>query len=172
MDNISEQIVSKSRTNSDRLKAVLIILGMAVVSAVLLFLSFITGFLVLVLIAGAAVVCGIYLLTGLDIEYEYIITNNEMDIDKIIGRRKRKRMITVDLSVAEEFCGYPTENEQKADVTVYATTGLEKDAHYLLVTHKDYGKVGVIFNPDQRTREALLREFPNTLRARLNENVK
>lgn len=172
MDNICEQIVSKSRTSSDRIKAVLIIAGMAVISAALLFLAFVTGFLVLALIAAAAVFGGIYLLSGMEIEYEYIITNNEMDIDKIIGRRKRKRMITVDLSRTEEFCCYPPEAELDADATVHATTGLEKDARYLFVNHKDYGKVGVIFNPNQRTREAIARELPNAVRARLNDDVK
>lgn len=172
MDNICEQLVVKSRTSSDRAKAVLIILGMAVLAAALLFLAFITGFLVFLLIAGAAVFGGIYLLNGMDIEYEYIITNNELDIDKIIGRRKRKRMITVDLSRTEDFCRYPMPEEPDADATVHATTGLEEDARYLFAVHKDYGKVGVIFNPNKITREAIVREFPNALRARLDEDVK
>lgn len=172
MDNICEQLVEKSRTGSDKAKAVLIILGMALVAAVLLFLAFITGFLVFLLLAGAAVAGGIYLLNGMEIEYEYIITNNELDIDKIIGRRKRKRMITVDLSRAEDFFRYPMQEEPDTDATVYASSGLEKDARYLFVVHKDYGKVGVIFNPNKITREAIVREFPNALRSRLNDNVK
>lgn len=172
MDNICEQIVAKTRTGGDRAKAALIILGMALLAAILLFLAFITGFLVLALIAAAGVAGGIYLLTSLEVEYEYIITNNEMDIDKIIGRRKRKRMITVDLSRTEEFCVFKTETDFDTDTTVYATSGLEKDARFLVVNHKDYGKVGVIFNPNQRTREAILREFPHALRARIEENEK
>ena len=171
MDNICEQLVVKARTGSDRAKAVLIILGMAVLAAALLFLSLILNFYIL-LLAIAVVVGGIYLLNGLSVEYEYIITNNELDIDKIIGRRKRKRMITVDLSRAENFCCYPMQEEPDADATVHATTGLEKDARYLFAAHKDYGKVGVIFNPNKITREAIVREFPNALRARLDENVK
>lgn len=171
MDNICEQIVVKSRTGSDRIKAVLIILGMAVLSAALLFLAFITGFLVFLLVAIAGVVGGIYLLNGIEVEYEYIVTNNELDIDKIIGRRSRKRMITVDLSQAEDLCVYNAENEPEADATVFATTGLEKDAYYLFVQHSDYGKVGIIFNPNARTREAMIREFPYALRTRLSENI-
>ncbi len=172
MDNICEQLVVKARTVSDRIKAVLIIVGLAVVSAGLLFLALATGFLAFLLIAGAAVVGGVYLLSGLDVEYEYIITNNELDIDKIIGRRKRKRMITVDLSCTEDFCVYPLKSEPEVDATVHASTGLEKDARYLYVNHKDYGKVGVIFNPNKKIREAIVREFPSPLRAKLEEDVK
>ena len=170
MDNICEQIVVKSRTSSDRIKVVLIILGMALLSAVLLFLAFITGFLVFLLVAIAGVVGGIYLLNGIEVEYEYIITNNELDIDKIIGRRTRKRMITVDLSKAEDLCVYNAENEPEADATVFATTGLEKDAYYLFVQHSDYGKVGIIFNPNARTREAMIREFPYALKTKLEKS--
>lgn len=171
MDNICEQIVSKSRTASDKGKAVLIIIGMALISSVVLFFA-IFAFPLLAILAVGTVIGGIYLLNGLEVEYEYIITNNEMDIDKIIGRSKRKRMITVDLSRAEEFCVYSPNLNFDADATVHATTGLEKDARYLFVNHKDYGKVGVIFNPNQRTREAILRELPHALRARIDENVK
>ncbi len=170
MDNICEQIVVKSRTGSDRIKAVLVIMGMAVLSAVLLFLAFITGFLVFLLIAIVGVVGGVYLLNGIEVEYEYIVTNNELDIDKIIGRRTRKRMITVDLSKAEDLCVYNAENEPEADATVFATTGLEKDAYYLFVQHSDYGKVGIIFNPNSRTREAMIREFPYALKTRLQKS--
>ncbi len=171
MDNICEQIVLKSRTSGDRTKAVLIILGMAVLSAVLLFLAFITGFLVFLLVAIAGVVGGIYLLNGIEVEYEYIVTNNELDIDKIVGRRTRKRMITVDLSKAEDLCVYSAENEPESDTTVFATTGLEKDAYYLFVQHSDYGKVGIIFNPNSRTREAMIREFPYALRTKLSATI-
>ena len=90
-----------------------------------------------------------------------------MDIDKIIGRRKRKRMITVDFQRAEDFAPYTSDNDVKADATVHAYTGSEKDAYYLVVTHNDYGKVKVIFNPNEKMREAIKSELPNTLKLKL-----
>lgn len=38
---------------------------------------------------------GYILITNMSVEYEYIVTNGEMDIDKIIAKRRRKRLITV-----------------------------------------------------------------------------
>ena len=105
------------------------------------------------------------------VEYEYIVTNNELDIDKISGKRKRTRMITVDLSQSEDFYAYH-DKDGAYDTTVYATNGLETDAYCLIVHHSDYGKVNIIFNPNECTREAIAREFPITLRSRLNQNVK
>lgn len=170
MDNVSEQLVVRARTSSDTAKALAIIIGMALVVAVCVFFA-LQGLFILLIAALGAVLGGFWLLKGLNVEYEYIVTNNELDIDKIVGKRKRTRMITVDLSKAEDFCAYSDENGEY-DTTVYATSGLETDAHCLIVNHSDYGKVNIIFNPNETTREAIAQEFPNLLRARLNQDVK
>lgn len=170
MDNCTEQLVVKRRSNSDNAKAMGIIAGMALIAAVCLFFAF-QGLIILLLVAAGALFGGFWLLKGIGIEYEYIVTNNELDIDKISGKRKRTRMITVDLSQSEDFYAYH-DKDGVYDTTVYATNGLETDAYCLIVHHSDYGKVNIIFNPNECTREAIAREFPITLRSRLNQNAK
>ena len=172
MDNICEQIVQKARTSGDKAKiAAILILG-ALLAAAVVFLALISGLWFFILFAIGIMGLGVWLAGNMNVEYEYILTNNEMDIDKVIGRRKRKRMITLDLSNAEEFAAYPSENDIKADVTVHASSGLEKDAHYLVVNHSSYGKVNLIFNPNEKIREAIMQEIPNTLRIKIVHNVK
>ena len=161
MDNIAEQLVQKKKTGADTAKKVLISVGALIIASFFMYLAMMGIFAVGVL-AGA-----IWLLGSFGIEYEYIITNNEMDIDKIIGRRKRKRMITVDFKRAEDFGRYTPDNEAQADATVHAYTGVDKDAYYLVVTHNDYGRVKIIFNPNERLRESIMQEIPNTLRIKL-----
>ena len=172
MDNYCEQIVEKRKTSADYVKIVLIILALVLGAAAFMFASIYFGFTFLVIFSVGLLALGGWLVSGMNIEYEYIITNNEMDIDKIIGRRKRKRMITIDLSKASDFGGYPPEEDIDADTTVHATTGFEKNAHYLLVEHNDYGKVKVIFNPNEKTREAIAHELPKALSAKLKHNGK
>lgn len=167
MDNIAEQLVEKRRTSADLIKKVLISVAALIVASFLMFIAIISGFYVTVIFAVGALAGAIWLLGNFNVEYEYIITNNEMDIDKIIGRRKRKRMITVDFQRAEDFAPYTSDNDVKADATVHAYTGSEKDAYYLVVTHNDYGKVKVIFNPNEKMREAIKSELPNTLKLKL-----
>lgn len=172
MDNFCEQIVEKKKTSADIVKMVLISLALILGASVCMFAAILTGFMVMVLFAVGLLALGVWLVSGMNIEYEYIITNNEMDIDKIIGRRKRKRMITVELNKADDFGSYPPTGEIDADTTVHATTGLEKNAHYLLVQHNDYGKVKVIFNPNEKMREAIAQELPKALSAKLKHNGK
>ena len=170
MDNFCEQIIKKERTGGDTAKYVIIIVLMVLVIGVCIFFS-LQGLYILLMLAFSAGWGGVWLLKGISVEYEYIITNNEMDIDKITGRRKRTRMITVDLSKAEDFYTFSEQNV-KFDTTVYASSGLETDAYCLIVLHSDYGKVRIIFNPDERTREAIVQEFPFTLRTRMNNDAK
>lgn len=171
MDNIAEQIVEKRRTGADTAKKILISAAALVIASFCMYLA-IMGILTMVIFAVLALGGGVWLLGNFNTEYEYIITNNEMDIDKIIGKRKRKRMITLNISQAEEFAPYPPEKAVTADATVHAYSGSETDAYYLLVNHSDYGKVKLIFNPNQKMREAIMQELPHTLRIKLRNNVR
>ncbi len=169
MDIFSEQLVAKKRTGADIAKIVLTLLGCSVVGLAAIFFGVLTGFMVLVLIGMAIVGIGLWLSTGFSVEYEYIVTNNEMDIDKILGKRKRKRMITVDISRATAFEPYPGQDTE-ADVIVHASTGTEEDAYCLVCEHSDYGKVRIIFNPNERTRDSIIHELPRLLKQKVIDN--
>ena len=169
MDNFCEQLVEKRRTKSDFGKVAALSMLLALGASASVFFAFYTGWMILLLLAVGLVVLAFWFIMGMNVEYEYIVTNNELDIDKIVGRRTRKRMITVELDKTEDFGTYPPETEIDAETTVHATTGLELNAHYLVVKHKDYGKVKIIFNPNEKLREAIAQEFPRSLSAKLRQ---
>lgn len=172
MDTFSEQLVTRSATKSDMIKKILISVAGILIASILMWLSIVFSFYSLILLVFGVLGGAVWLVSNMDVEYEYIITNNEMDIDKIIGRRKRKRMITLDLKSAEDFGKYPSKENIAVDATVHATTGLEKNAHYLLVNHGSYGKVMLIFNPNEKTREAIMQEVSNPLRVKIINDAK
>ncbi len=170
MDTYSEQLVTRTSTGADKAKKVLISVGAILLATMLMWLSIVFGAYTLILLVFGVLGLGVYLVSNMDVEYEYIVTNEEMDIDKIIGRRKRKRMITIDLRSVEDLAPYPAPDDIKVEATVHATTGLEKNAHYLLAQHSVYGKVMLIFNPNEKTREAIMTEIPHQLRIKLTHN--
>ncbi len=172
MDTFSEQLVPKISTGADKAKKILISLAAILLASVLMWLAIVYGVYSLIILVLLILYGGVWLVSNMNVEYEYIITNNEMDIDKIIGRRKRKRMITLDLSAAEDFAPYSSEIDVNADATVHATSGGEKNAHYLVAQHGSYGKVMLIFNPNEKTREAIMQEIPNSLRIKIRNNAK
>lgn len=172
MDTYSEQLVTRASTGADKAKKILISVGSILIATLLMWLSIVFAAYTLILLVFGVLGLGVYLVSNMDVEYEYIITNDEMDIDKIIGRRKRKRLITIDLRSAEDFAPYPAAEDVSVEATVHATTGYENNAYYMLVQHGVYGKVMLIFNPNEKTREAIMQEVPNQLRIKIANNGK
>ena len=170
MDNFVEQLVAKRADGKAYFLRGLIVSFAVVMVALGIVATVMFAFPLLLFVSVGACYLAWWLFGNTSLEYEYIVTNNDFDIDKIIGKRKRKRMITVDISQAEDFAPYPPENEISADATVHAYTGSDVDAYYLLVNHSGYGRVKLIFNPNKKMREAIMQELPNTLRIKLRNN--
>lgn len=165
MDSYCEQLVAKTRTAGDTAKMVLSIVISVLIAALFIYLILFIGLIGLIF-AGVSIGLGVWIASDVNIEYEYIITNDEMDIDKIIGKRKRKRMITVDLKRITDFETLPCSNEN-FEVVVQASGGLEGRARCMFVEHSDYGSVKIIFDPNKKIREAIAQAAPKQLRGKV-----
>ena len=169
MDVYKEQNVVRAQTSNDRFaKIAVIVIGMIVAFAIFfLTAQFGVGGLGL-LLAGGALFAAYYITTGFDNEYEYLLTNGEMDFDKIIAQRSRKRLITVKLDKATEFAEFTenTEIESGASV-VSADDNTGENIWYLRVDHKELGDTYILFTPDEEMRETMLKFFPHQLQAEI-----
>ena len=124
--------------------------------AVMVFL----GDLVIIVMAG-----GLYLLyllfKHLNVEFEYILTNGEMDVDRITGRSKRKRMFTVDCR-AIEVCA-PMDSSQFSQLEQTQFTHRHdvssgpggQNRHFAVAPYKGGGRLLMIFEPDDRILAAM-----------------
>ena len=152
MDRFSEQLIEKYPDGKDKLKRALIMIGEIVLLGLLAFISLAIPTVIIVCILAA--IGSLFLLKFLIectmYEYEYIVTNDDLDIDKIVGRRSRKRLITVSLRTVREMGRYSGE-ELKTDVTVVAHDGTGEGIWYLIADTDKYGAVALLFNPDERT---------------------
>ena len=96
MDTFFEQIIAIKKTG----KAIAAIAGIWLLAFILCFLlfMFISYLAVFAFLLIAGVLFGAYKLsTRFNIEYEYIVTNGTMDIDKIISKSSRKRVLSFEL---------------------------------------------------------------------------
>ncbi|MBO6301036.1 MAG: hypothetical protein J6N15_01190 [Ruminiclostridium sp.] len=152
MDRFSEQLISKMATGKDMfLRGLLIAGGMLLIGVLMFFLTGI-GALMVGVVLSAGVIWGlVWLLQGTITEYEYIVTNDDLDIDKITGRRKRKRLMTVSLRDGKELSEYVSGSEINADITVMANDETGVDMYCFICGTEKYGDVAIIFNPDKRT---------------------
>ena len=89
-DVFNEQIVKVHGSFSDTVKRV----GIVLLIVVIFLVSFMYLNAFAVFIGAAAVFGGMYLMSFLNVEYEYVYTNGELDIDIIYNRSRRKRLFS------------------------------------------------------------------------------
>ncbi len=159
-----ELIVKRHKTTRDYLLiALFVVLFLVVVFLSLVFIEYVL-FFIWILWLGAGY--GLYfLITQLDIEYEYICTNGHLDIDQIIHRRKRKRMMSIPAKEMEILAPLSSDEYKVAsrnqslkplhletntgDQKVWFFTGHYKGTNYL-----------VTFEPNDRILSDLKRHNP------------
>lgn len=160
MDVFCEYIVKAKRKVKDNIISVLGIL----VAAILIFFSFafMFHFSSIVVLIDAAIVYGVYMLiTHFNIEYEYILTNGELDIDRIIAKRKRKRVFS--MSVKEfEVLEPIKQNESYTNVLDCSSRIKGQDVYYGIFS-KDGKKQTLIFNPPLKMVENMKQYSPRTI---------
>lgn len=169
MDHYNEQLITKKTDGRDILLRVLIGLGTLAVVGVIIAAMLLFNFLPLIVIAAGALYLSYLLFTGTFTEYEYIVTNNDLDIDKISGRRKRKRLITVKLNGVTEWGEYNGGEGSGVNATVMASDASGYNAWYLLAETEKYGKVMVIFTPNEETVYNINHGVPFAVKKKLAE---
>lgn len=165
MDIFLEKIVKQKKSINDYA----IIFGLIILS---LFLTFFILSLSALAAFAPLLICGIIwiayiLIKGRNIEYEYIVTNGDLDIDKIIAQRKRKRIFA---ATAKDFeiiakksspkYDYNVQNIKKKLITV---SSLNSPDVYFGTLVKDGEKTVVFFEPTQKMLESMQRYNPRNV---------
>ncbi len=162
MDTFYEQIVSMKKTGKDYA----IIAGSFLLALLICYINFLFIFIILPPL-GIVVMFGViwalykvFMITF--VEYEYIFTNGDLDIDKITAKSSRKRMITIKCGKVEKFAKYTAEVTPPASVKKVFTFCDKNDdrARYIIVPTKKHGTVMVIFAPDDRICEVVEKSIP------------
>lgn len=151
MDHYNEQLVVKQNEPKDIIVKALILTGVLIVIAVCIAGALLFNFPYLIVIGVGAVYLAYLLFTGTMVEYEYIVTNNDLDIDKIMGKRKRKRLITVKLNTVRDWGEYTGREQVNVNATVMASDATGYGNWYIVAEHEKYGTVLVIFTPAKET---------------------
>ncbi len=152
MDTFFEQIVRKKKTIGE----LAIIAAVVLMALVLCAISFLfLGSLGMVLIIG--VLYGAWwLLTAQNKEFEYCVTNGDIDIDLIVAKRKRKRIVSVAGRKVERLLPYEGAINARdfQRVVTAAPSANEPGLWYFTYRSKKNGHTLVIFQPDERVLRA------------------
>ncbi len=168
MDTFVEQIIVRKKTPQQVMLAIMI---MMLTSFLVVFTWVRLGPVALIVIAALGY--GMWwLLSGMNIEYEYCITNGDIDIDKITARRKRERVVSVSLQKVETAGVYRPEQwvERGVDRLVLAAPSEKEEGLYCFsYRSKKRGHTLVVFQPNERVMEAFKQGLPRLIQRDLEK---
>jgi hypothetical protein len=158
MDIFIEYLVKQKSNTKIKLQKFLLIFGLIILSFVLFMLSsaFQNIAFIFFLIFAGAIYGTWYLFTSFKVEFEYIITNGEMDVDKIIAQRKRKRLTTLkfrDIEIMAPVCEARRRDFENPNVKTKIDASVsteEKGAYFIIFNQAKQGLTRLIFTPDER----------------------
>lgn len=157
MDTFIEQLVEKAAGKKETAFKILIGAGAVILAIGAFILLMMFGLTPVGIVLGAGIFYGAYwLVSEQEIEYEYILTNGDLDIDKITAKKKRKRLLSAKLKTFEKFGKLSDAPEADESVTtVLAASGYADEAYFADFNHSRYGKTRLIFSPNKDFREKM-----------------
>ncbi|NJD03485.1 MAG: hypothetical protein FIA99_13030 [Ruminiclostridium sp.] len=154
MDVFMEKIVTKKKDIKDNLITAGIILSTIIVIFISMNIPIIYQMQIGLFIVAGLIYLAYRLITSRNVEYEYVVTNGELDIDKIISRRKRKRIFSSSCKefdiVARVKSNSFSQSVQSIKNRIDASSSLDSpDAFFATLNYKGE-KTLVIFEPDEK----------------------
>ena len=161
MDTFFEQIIAVKKNG----KAVAAIIGIWLAAFIVCFLLIMfMGFLgTFSLLLAAGALFGAYKLSvRFNVEYEYIVTNGPMDIEKIIHKSSRKRILSLELGTVSRIEKFnPAHLSGVNAKELFITCNQDDPGAYLMVSATEgKGTSYLVFAPDERVRSAIVKFVP------------
>lgn len=169
MDNVNEQLVTINKSTAQKASYVVLIF-LIIISGLFVFLftaPLFNNILLAFILGGGVIFLGLFFLSNSICEFEYAFTNGELDIDKIIAKRKRKRLITIEIKGITDFGKYDDAPKAHSGTTIiYAHDGTSDSTYYADFKSQKYGMTRLYFSPDEKTMNNINKYLPRNLRSK------
>lgn len=157
----SEILVKRNPSPSDSVKKIGMIAGVVILAIGGLFVT-----PILFIAAIALAVAAYFLLPKLKMEFEYLILNQELDVDVIYSQKKRKSAGKFDLNSMDLLAPLNSVRMDyyNGDVrmkTCDYTSGKPGIVPYAMIIKKDQANTKVLLELDKETVENMRRTYPN-----------
>lgn len=139
----------------------LLIIGI-LVGLIILFKGGIIGIL-----GAAVIVVMIYLFPKLNIEYEYVFVDGQLDFDRISGKSKRKTVLRidfdqVDIMAPEGSHALDSHNQIQCDKKDFSS-GRKDKKPYVIMASIDNKKLRILFEPNEKMIDTIKQKSPRKL---------
>ena len=159
-DTYSELLIKKEVTAKDKMIKVLMIALIALMA--------VAGLLITPLAFIVAIALGIaayFVFPNLDLEFEYVYVNGELDIDKIMAKMKRKRAKSFELSKMEIMAPVKSHRldyqNQNTKMKVYDfSSGNPSHKIFAMIIPSDNEICKVLLEPDEELLKNIEKSCP------------
>lgn len=164
-DVFIEHMVTRQHTWKSRL---IQMVGFLVAPVLSYFSMYISPMLPPIVFAGSLYLAWL-IFTRQNVEYEYIVTKSEMDVDTILAKRSRKRLLTVDCNgfeiLAPATARYANEiNSQSIARRVDVCSSEHAENRWFAIFNDKEGKRTILFfEPDRRMLDAFQHFIPRKI---------
>lgn len=160
MDTFCEQLVTIKKDFKTNALYIGIWVLAAVLAAPFFLFPLFRGFAVLI---AFGLGYGAYWLSSkLNVEFEYIITNDTIDIDQIINKSSRKRILSFDLPKVTRLEKYNPSllNGINKKNIVFACNPEGDDVYFMVADRDRKGPAYLVFSPNNKTKNAIKKQAP------------
>ena len=168
MDIFFEEMVKKEKSKNETLLSVLIVFAAVLIIGFLFFvvlpLAKLFSSIIVLLMVGVGY--GAYILISFrNQEFEYTLVNSALDVDKILNKKIRRRVASVNLYELEafgtlknpEYEGYKNNSMVKK---IDASTSAEDEATIYFVYNAKSVKTLLLFTPSERIVNIVKKLYP------------
>jgi len=157
----AEAGVSRKNTASTLALKILMIAAI-IVGAFLMMTGGVLGF-----IGAVIIIVMVFLLPKLNVEYEYIFVDGQIDFDKITGKSRRKTIMRIDMEQVEIIApkgshaldAYTNTNCVKMDFS----SGSKDAKPYIAIANKDGKKYMIAFEPNELMLAMIKQKSPRKI---------
>ena len=173
MDFFNEWIVKRRKTAQDYMSVAITVMVTCMVLYGVVLQFMMAKYMYFIPIEIALVVFIAYkIISSMNVEYEYSVTNGDLDIDKVISKRRRKKMVSLKLRDVEYFAPFEGEHIRVAEDAsikrIYdASSGLDAPRLHFIIYYYNSEKTLLLFEPT----DEMIDNFSHYISRSLNHTI-
>ncbi len=149
--------------------------GATIALRLLLILGIAVGFFclflgqILSMVGIALIIVLFYLFPKLNVDYEYVFVDGQLDFDRITGKARRKTLLRIDFDQVEIMA--PSDSHSldaytyvKLEVRNY-TSGNKDSKPYAIIANAEDKKLKILFEPSEKMLSMIKQKSPRKLSA-------
>ncbi len=166
MDTYCEYLFKKKRTMRDNVIAIIIVLAALILLYYSLLLLFIPAATFLAPVVWFGIIWGAFkIIKRQNIEYEYLLTGGDLDVDIVIAKGSRKKLLSIRRREIELVAPMGSEKLSQIDTNAQVTditSGYNPEAVYVMTTSNPKHPV-IYFEPTEKMLQQLKTKIPGKL---------